>query len=55
MDWVQTSHCSWDLGEMRIVKQYCKREGGVVYKLFDGKKVSQYFSLEDAKNGAING
>ena len=49
MDWVQTSHCSWDFGEMRIVKQFCPKNGGVIFKLFDGKMVKIYDSFDAAK------
>lgn len=54
-DWVQTSHCSWDRGEMRIVKQHCPREGGVRFKLFDGARVTLHMTLEDAKREADRG
>lgn len=52
MNWTQTAHCSWDKGEMRILKQYCPKEGGVVYKLFNGETVKNYPSLAEAQAAA---
>jgi hypothetical protein len=52
MTWEKTSHCSWDKGAMRIVQQYCPREGGVRFKLFDGAKVTMHMTLEAAMEAA---
>ena len=53
MTWVQTSHCSWDCGELRIVHIYCPREGGTVFKLFDGQRVTHHATLEAAMAAAM--
>jgi hypothetical protein len=47
--WAKTSHCSWDKGDMRIVQQYCPKQGGVIFKLFDGFKVNYFKSLAEAQ------
>lgn len=52
MNWIQTSHCSWDCGEMRIIKRHCAREGGTTFKLFNGERVTTHESLEDAMKAA---
>lgn len=52
MEFVQTSHCSWDRGDQRIVQQYCPAENGVVFRLFDGRTVTPYRTLEAAKQAA---
>lgn len=52
MIWEQTTHCSWDCAEMRIVKQFCPKMGGVVFKLFNGANVSNYASLAEAQAAA---
>lgn len=52
MDFIQTSHCSWDCGEMRIIKEYCPRRGGVSYKLWDGRQVTYHPTLEQALKAA---
>lgn len=53
----KTSHCSWDRGDQTIVKQYCPRQGGVVFKLFDGNNVTSCADLASAitkANEAVN-
>jgi hypothetical protein len=52
MNWIQTSHCSWDCGEMRIIKRHCAREGGTTFKLFNGERVTTHESLEEAMKAA---
>lgn len=37
---------------MRIVKQFCPKLGGVVFKLFDGAKVTNHESLAEAQAAA---
>jgi hypothetical protein len=39
---------------MRIVKQFCPKNGGVIFKLFDGKIVKIYDSFDAAKLSACN-
>jgi hypothetical protein len=45
----RSSHCSWDDGEMRIVQQYCKKQGGVIFKLFDGEHINYFRTLAEAQ------
>lgn len=52
MEWLQSTHCSWDSRDMRIVKQFCPREGGVVFKLFNGENVKTFQSLAEAQAAA---
>lgn len=52
MDWEKTSHCSWDKSEMRIVQQYCPKQGGIIFKLFNGANVKIYISLAEAQAAA---
>jgi hypothetical protein len=47
--WIKTHHCAWDFEDMRIVQEFCKRRGGIVFKLFDGQAVHYFKSLVDAQ------
>lgn len=53
MQWEQTTHCSWDANDMRIVKQFCPKMGGVVFKLFNGANVKHFASLAEAQAAAV--
>lgn len=53
MNWESTSHCSWDCGDMRIVKQFCPKLGGTVFKLFNGERVTNHASLAEAQASAV--
>jgi hypothetical protein len=54
MDWVQKSHCHWDCGDFRIVKEYCPRRGGTVFKAFDGKQITYHQTLDEAKSAVLS-
>lgn len=49
--WVKTSHCSWDRGAERIVRLFCPRMGGVIYRRFNGKSIENFKTLEGAQHG----
>jgi hypothetical protein len=34
---------------MRIIQQYCPRQGGVSFKLFDGQHVNYFRTLAEAQ------
>lgn len=52
MDWLRTSHASWDCADMRIVQIFCPRQGGRVFKLFNGRTVSYHKTLDEAQSAA---
>jgi len=46
---VQTSHCSWrNENGHRIIKLFKPCKGGIVFALFDGQKVTNWKTLQDA-------
>ncbi len=48
--WQPTSHCTWQLRRWSIVKLYCPRAGGVVFRLcYLGRSHDDYATLEQAK------
>ena len=48
--WEVTSHCSWQCGWWSIVRLYCPREGGTVFRLNRlGRSVDDFPSLESAQ------
>jgi hypothetical protein len=49
--WLKTSHCAWDRGDERIVRLFCPRIGGTVYRRFNGRTVVDYKTLEAAQHG----